>query len=969
MMNNALELLKPARVFLLFSSIIMFLAPAAFAQEESSADIEEIIVEGIKGSAKSQREAKRNAKNITDSIFAEEFGTMPDSNVAEALQRVTGIGIDRRDGEGTFVTVRGVDPNLNQVTLNGQTATTGQDGSDFDFSMLSADMLKAIEVVKTPSANHIEGSLGGTVNLLTNRPLDMRYSIRSLEVQMQKSVLADETDPVIKANFADKFDNDRIGISASLFSDTKNTRTDMFQSFDLFQVRNVPGISYQTGEDLGDVWANIPNFLEQVINFDERTRTGGNLMFQFRPNEASEYWIDHSFTRHEIDKDRFAIRVNRLHRNSATNQNPSLPVAGTWIIDETRDIALAGQAGKSAGNQISMHWVTPTDTSITELGTIQDIGEFTVTAKLGLSRSEQTWPDYKSLNFLAFGNTTHQNGFDYRNPDGGFFLIPTFILDEDRNPSAPVGLTFNQTWIYDRLVTDDQDTYSIDIERDVDVSIFDKIQFGGRYFDREKGRSQTRAFANPVTPDGAVRLTTEGISQPFPVDDFFADVAPNALTSGWVIPDVNLVFDQYVNPDFVANYEADPLNSWYISMDATAFYFMADFTLLDDRLTGDVGVRYVDTNQRGVGTGGINFPRNEGSAQFPVDVSHSYSNVLPSLNMTYMLREDMLLRFAASKVIARPSFNDLRAGTTVRASNRNETPRASGGNPAADPYEATNYDLSYEWYFGESGLFSAAIFYKDITAFNFNQTQLSDAYPDNTNSSSGILLDSSTCLNPYVAPVLETGTGRLNADGVLIPVSMYDAETCEAAQVTISLPRSGEGGFIKGYELGYQQAFTKLPGLLSGLGVMANYTFTDSEASYFSEGNEAYSGFSFLNTSKDTINATVYWQKDRHSAKLAYNYRSPRMVNASTLTNSVYMEGRKSVDFSANYQINKMFRLSFHALNLTEEYDRKFLARTVESNGLAGEGNAIDNDIPDYLTTDLRYTGRTYRLGLYMNFN
>ena len=114
--------------------------------------IEEIIVEGIKGSAKSQREAKRNAKNITDSIFAEEFGTMPDSNVAEALQRVTGIGIDRRDGEGTFVTVRGVDPNLNQVTLNGQTATTGQDGSDFDFSMLSADMLKAIEVVK-PGAN------------------------------------------------------------------------------------------------------------------------------------------------------------------------------------------------------------------------------------------------------------------------------------------------------------------------------------------------------------------------------------------------------------------------------------------------------------------------------------------------------------------------------------------------------------------------------------------------------------------------------------------------------------------------------------------------------------------------------------------------------------------------------------------------------------------------------------------------
>ena len=127
----------------------------------------------------------------------------------------------------------------------------------------------------------------------------------------------------------------------------------------------------------------------------------------------------------------------------------------------------------------------------------------------------------------------------------------------------------------------------------------------------------------------------------------------------------------------MANYQPDPLNTRDISMDATAFYFMADFTLLNERLTGDVGVRYVDTNQRGVGTGGIDFPNNEGRAQFPVDVSHSYSNVLPSLNMTYTLKEDMLLRFAISKVIARPSFNDLRAGTTVRATNRNETYRSN----------------------------------------------------------------------------------------------------------------------------------------------------------------------------------------------------------------------------------------------------------------------------------------------------
>ncbi len=157
----------------------------ATKSEEHELVLEEVVVTGIRQSAFAQRENKRLSDNVTDSIFAEDMGRMPDQNVAEAMQRITGIGIDRSDGEGTFVTVRGVDPNLNIVTMNGQTITSGGGGNAFDFSILSADILRSIEVIKTPSANQIEGSLGGTVNLKTFRPLDMKS--RRLSLSMRKA--------------------------------------------------------------------------------------------------------------------------------------------------------------------------------------------------------------------------------------------------------------------------------------------------------------------------------------------------------------------------------------------------------------------------------------------------------------------------------------------------------------------------------------------------------------------------------------------------------------------------------------------------------------------------------------------------------------------------------------------------------------------------------------------------------------
>jgi TonB-dependent receptor len=903
---------------LLAMFIVLPLTVSAQAESQDQADedetiLEEVVVTGMRVSALNMRNAKKNSDNVSDSIFAEDMGKMPDSNIAEAMQRITGVSIDRVDGEGSTVTIRGVDPSLNQVNMNGVPLTNGGDNNAVNFATMSADMLRSIEVVKSPSANHDEGSLGGMVNLKTFRPLSMNQRRITATLQVQQDELADETDPVFNAAYADKFADDRFGLSVSVYYDERTTRQDYSNNYNWKVFGGVTATSAETGESLGKIFSHEPVGFEVGTKLNERIRYGGAATLEFAPDDVSSFWLDLSYSNLDVDSRGHQTRITALRKGN--------------VWDEESGSSFYSSSPKTSGNILSRWAETETETTTLGLGYERDIGEWNLLAKVGLSETEQDWPRNNRLNFKP---AAQEASADWINENGNFSVIPTLGWGDMDFWDVEKAYLF-QIYDDDRKVKDDYDSVSLDLARAMNAGPVTGISFGAKYFKRSKDRSQTIGNTPFSYDDEGNRVYLSDWSVPFPVDDFFTGV-PGDTVDGWPVPDFDAIYGTYL-PD---GFDGPPnlINTYTTETKATAAYIKADFSTFNDRFVGDFGVRYVKTDVRSIGHQGINFPAVYPPPQevtFPVDLKNDYTNWLPSFNSRFILNDDMLLRFSVAKVMARPKDGEIRPGVVVKATNPT-LPSASGGNPLLDPTEATQFDLSWEWYFGETGLVSVAGFYKDLDSFIFTQT------------------DSVT----YDCP-----------DGV--PV-----ESCLLLiEVPTTMPINGSGGTIKGIELAYQQQFDFLPGFLSDFGGIINYTYADSDATYVEEGvqnAEYFKNFPFLNTSEDTFNATIYWERAGHTVRLAYNYRSESLFEAIRLNSSIWLDSRESLDFSAVFKLTKRMNLTMAATNLTDEYNRRFVTRTVEEKGLEGEGNALEGGSPDWRTAWLGHNGRTFRIGLNFRF-
>src|SRR6476619_2319145 len=194
----------PRTLFTIVGGVVLI--NPAFAQEQAGQELEEVIVTGLRGSLKASMDTKRDAIGVVDAINAEDIGKFPDTNLSEALQRITGVSIDRRNGEGAVVTARGFGPQFNMVTLNGRqmpsadafgggdqiTGGTGNQSRAFNFSNLAAESISALEVYKTGRADVATGGIGATINVRTARPLDND----GLVMKLGAKVLNDTTNRV-----------------------------------------------------------------------------------------------------------------------------------------------------------------------------------------------------------------------------------------------------------------------------------------------------------------------------------------------------------------------------------------------------------------------------------------------------------------------------------------------------------------------------------------------------------------------------------------------------------------------------------------------------------------------------------------------------------------------------------------------------------------------------------------------------
>jgi len=363
--------------------------------------------------------------------------------------------------------------------------------------------------------------------------------------------------------------------------------------------------------------------------------------------------------------------------------------------------------------------------------------------------------------------------------------------------------------------------------------------------------------------------------------DFFDGYGGAAgYPSSFLSADNALLFDRVSLKDILAAVPpVRSLASEYTVLEReTSAYARADFAALDDRLSGNIGLRFVHTDQTSSGyapdLSQITLSASSVTqvpSVTPARIRRSYDDWLPSLNVRYNLTNQLVLRAAAAKVMSRPTLDTLSPSTTVNAN----TSTITVNNPYVDPYRANQADLSLEYYFGRGGLISAAVFYKDVKNFVVS-TQYNE-----------------------VLQVTRSDSGEV------VPINF-----------SVSQPDNGAGGTLKGMELDAQVPLTFLPGPLDGFGIIANFTYLDAGKVATVQGGPA---LALPGVSKYSYNLVGYYEKGPFSARLAYNYRS-HFVNSTTSNygDGSYGASYGQLDFSTSLDITKHVSLTVEGQNLTD---------------------------------------------------
>ena len=852
---------------------------AAQAQDKPSGDevLGEVVVTGIRASLQQSLETKRNAVGVVDAITAEDVGKFPDKNLAEALQRVPGIVINREFGEGERVNLRGTAANLTRTLLNGHALATADwfildqlsTTRSFNYLMLPSDIIGQVVVSKTPTADLEEGGIGGVINVVTRKPLDLKPMETYLSVQGAYTELSDEFDPQASGLFSWKNESETVGFLVAGLYQERNIRRDGVEVLGYFDA------------DPGANTLLAPALIGSALFQQERIRTGGNFVLQFAPNDAVDVEVNGLYSKFDADNinENFLAWGVRAIGNGGTLTN-------TTIVDDT---AVAGRISSANGG-------------VSDFGVVYDAIDRFATAEtrsIDVDTNYRPTDDWK-LHFKvgytdAEGNTDSQPfvefgapavfDYDLRGRAPQVTFVPNGV-GVTVDPTDPADLQFIFSSLHQILNNDDETYVYADAERKLDVGVFDSLKFGAKYADH--GRElifNATTYGGFHVPINATPATTFA-DGPTPSDFLDGIASSGTLTNYWQI-DRGAVESILFN-----NLATGPGRVFYpqqnFSVDETAYagYLMGNMS--GEGWRGNIGLRYVRTEQTSggnvVGGGAIANPFGNYD---PISIDRTYNDVLPSLNLAFDLSSDVILRVAAARVMARPDFTDI----APRVSLNPGALTGQSGNPNIDPYRASQWDVSLEWYPDDDTIFALAWYYKDIKSF------ITDS-PVTQN------FDVQSATSPALAC---TPTGQPNTFN---------------CPFLINQRTNGGGGKVQGAEL----AVTKP--IWGGFGVQANYTYTDASAD---------NGDPLPGTSEDQFNFTGYYENSRVSARLSYTYRSEFFVTFDRST-QLNQDALASVDASVVVNVLDNLALTFDGINLTNEKieqfaSDKFRPRAIYDNG------------------------------------
>ncbi|WP_372376501.1 TonB-dependent receptor [Xanthomonas axonopodis pv. cajani] len=863
---------------------------AAPASEATTQQLDTVQVTGTRSSVTKAQLVKQNAEQIVDSIVAEDIGKLPDNNVAEALQRISGIQISRNYGEGSSIAIRG----LTQVRteLNGRDIFTANDGRGLSFEDVSAELLGGVNVYKNPSADMIEGGLGGTVDLRTRLPFD--YDGRKIagSVQYNHYDLADDGKPAFSGLFSDRWQTGigEIGILVNYSQQKSPFRQDTISIEPWYTQTDLPGYEGQQ--------ISVPHGAGINTTVGERERKTGAFAMQWRPNDAVEVYTqvlrsDYDFSWHDYSF--FAL----------TGANPMQGLPGIQVNNRNEFV-----------NGSFQNVPTESNTSLTERHSVTTdyaLGaKWTVNEKLTLSTDFQ-YVDATTKGtryILATGqDTSPQFNVDFRG------TLPRLSVTDASGAEGYLADVNNYDgWRYHLDNKDDNEGTEFAWRSDMDLA-FDSdfvrsFKAGVRYTDRDaetKGNvwrfmclntACGAATDSPFAAFPSIGLTNN------PITDFFRG---QSNTFGRTLTAANSAVSNYEQT--LATFGASPLvfapNNINTQNEKTyAAYGVLRFGVDGDiPFDGNIGVRVVRTE---VGSQGVRTGTDaEGGGLIPVDAQQTYTDVLPSLNLRWMLSDQLQWRFAASRGISRPTFDKLNPNLSLSTgtSNGASTFTGTAGNPSLEAVKADQFDTALEWYFGQGSMMYGTLFYKKVEGFIANA----------------------------------------------VFNEVYDGQVWQ-----ITRPVNGDSGKIRGAELGYTQFFDFLPGWLSGFGLQTNYTYVDSEAPSptATDTNGQSLTVPLEGLSKNSYNAILSYETARFQGRVAYNWRSDWLVTTAgngTGNLPVYNKGFGQLDASLRFNINDVWSISLDGVNLLDTRRESYLG--------------VESRYRDFVINDRRY-GLTLRASL-----
>ncbi|TQV70551.1 TonB-dependent receptor [Exilibacterium tricleocarpae] len=850
-------------------SAVALASGVTFAQNNEVKEdmvLEEIVVSGIRSSRQAGLSNKRNSAQFVDSIVSDDIGKLPDANVAESLGRISGVQIDRGIGEGSDISIRGQRQNV--ILYNGRQIfdATGRGGNGLDqlntssyglLTLVPSEIISSLEVSKLAAASDIEGGLGGIVNITTRKPLDTPGMQFVGSVAGTYEDLADENGHELFAMFSNTFADDTIGVLLTATSSSRELAEHGLNTFSGYGViaDNSSPLSDADGSPVSD----DPNGdgVSGLFHLDPRLqqiaeeRERGGFSAVLQWQPNDDMEVVFDTFYSQLESDR-----DRHWIGYFAGFGPH-----TDVVFDSNEILQSGIVTRPIQTNVEFAEVEAEILSSALRFDWLVTDNLTVSSEVSVTNSESS---YDQLFFRLQSRTATDITYDFSRGDFGNFSFPADLTDPGQ---------LNLAILFDQQFTAETDEVALrsDVEWMLDAGAFTSFEFGFRYQELETENGQISVDIRPNLAADTAGFDTfitlfsnsdflKGDLSQLPRTYLSASRAFTGCESlaAFYTPEQQALCDEKLNPTGPGSL----LNSYSIEEEFTSLYAKANFesSIGDMAVSGNIGVRYLERDMTSTGNQLVDSPAG-GLVVSPNVFDRTDDEFLPSAVVKVDVNDQLVVRLGAARVIAFPNTEDLNNGLQLFGDFR-----GVGGNPDLDPFDAIQLDASVEYYFDEGAIISLGVFDKDVDTFIFQSTQQEDiaGFPQ-----------------PF----------------------------------TIAKKVNGDSADVKGLELLYEQQFTALPQPFDGLGIVATYSYIDSETPL--EDNNGRK-LTLPGLSENNVNLIVYYETDTFGVRLAYNWRDEYLQGVGPANTGIFFNNYADLSATVNWDINDRYSLNFEALNLLD---------------------------------------------------